>query len=192
MDRRHFFKSGLNNATKTAVQQADKAAQQRVNWIRPPFALAELDFLLACTRCHACIDACPHQVIFPLSAKLGLQTVNTPALDLTHQACLLCNDWPCVSACEPAALSPPPAAKKDDDEVPDTCPPLASAHIDTDHCIAYLGMECGACNDSCPVEGALFWVKTRPFIDLNLCVGCGQCRQACIYDPKAIKLACLR
>ena len=106
MDRRSFFKSLGNKATQTVVEQLDKrATKQAGRWIRPPYALAELDFLLACSRCGACTEACPHGVVFPLSPHLGPEVVGTPALDLLNRACQLCHDWPCVQACEPGALA---------------------------------------------------------------------------------------
>ena len=69
----------------------------------PPFAVDELDFLLACTRCDKCIEACPHDVLFKLPARTGLQAAGTPAMDLLNRGCHLCRDWPCVAACEPDA-----------------------------------------------------------------------------------------
>jgi ferredoxin len=62
--------------------------------------------------------------------------------------------------------------------------------IDTETCLPYLGPECGACADSCPVPGALRWEGgLRPVIDDEICTGCALCRQACILDPKAIGIA---
>lgn len=102
MDRRDFFRRGLGKATEVAVKVVDKRASEKAKkWIRPPHSLPELDFLLACTRCDACIEACPHNVIFPLAARLGADVASTPALDLLKKGCHLCDDWPCVNVCEP-------------------------------------------------------------------------------------------
>jgi len=168
-----------------------KAAQVHVTrraarWIRPPFALDELEFLLACTRCGACIDACPHQVIFPLSARLGARVAGTPALDLLNKGCHLCAAWPCVAACDPGALKRPEAAPAEP-----ALPRVAVAKVDTNTCLPYLGPECGACAESCPVPGALCWEQSRPRIDPGKCVGCGLCREACILEQKAIHVASL-
>lgn len=71
MDRREFFKRGIGKATEAAVKEVDaRVAARASHWIRPPFAQAELEFLLACTRCNACIEACEYAVIFSLSARL--------------------------------------------------------------------------------------------------------------------------
>lgn len=183
MDRRSFFKTMVDKASKTAIQAVDAHVNMRAShWIRPPYALDELEFLLACTRCDKCIEACPHDTIFKLPSRLGAQVIGTPAMDLINKACYLCNDWPCVEACEPNALIYP---EQESNEV-ESLPHIAHVEINTQTCLPYLGPECGACESSCPVPGALKWDMTKPFIDSELCAGCGLCREACIVEPKAV------
>ncbi|MDH3527479.1 MAG: hypothetical protein OEN52_08940 [Gammaproteobacteria bacterium] len=56
MDRRQFFRRALRKTGETLVNQAESQLNSRAaHWIRPPFALDELEFLLACTRCNVCI-----------------------------------------------------------------------------------------------------------------------------------------
>lgn len=185
MDRRTFFKTGFEKITRTAVKTIEDRVEQRATrWIRPPFALDELDFLVNCTRCSACIEACPHQVIFPLSARLGATVTATPALDLLNKGCHLCADWPCVTACEPGALKLP-----DETDGAPAPPTLAQVTIDARRCLPFQGPECGACDGSCPVSGALTFVLTKPVIEPERCTGCGLCREACILEPKAIEIA---
>lgn len=186
MDRRTFFRRGLKQLGEEVAKQAMHRAERRAGrWIRPPFALDELEFLLACTRCRACIEACPQHVIFPLSARCGASVMGTPALDLLNRGCHLCADWPCVAACEPAALRRPGDAQ-------DAAPRLASVWIEPRHCLPYQGPECGACAGSCPVPDALQWQGARPHIDPARCVGCALCHEACIVQPKAIGVAALQ
>lgn len=180
MDRRDFFRRGIGKATEAAVKTVDKKVVDRAkNWIRPPFAAAELDFLLACTRCNACIEACPHGVIFPLAARLGADVVNTPALDLLKKGCQLCEDWPCVNACETSAL-----VREEGDNVKK----FASAEINESLCLPYSGPECGACVYLCPVENALVLKQEKPVINKEKCIGCALCRQACVVEEKAINI----
>ena len=189
MDRRGFFKLGLQNVTKVAVHLADEAVTRRAShWIRPPFALAELEFLLACTRCDKCLEACPHDVIFKLPARLGAQVVGTPAMDLLNKGCHLCDDWPCVTACEPEALQLPAP----EEEAGRPLPKLAQAAIDTSSCLPYQGPECGACKPACPVPGAMTWDVEKPVINPAACTGCGLCREACIVEPGAVNIASLQ
>ncbi len=186
--RRGFFRQVAHKTGEKLVQQADsRVAHRAAHWIRPPYALDELEFLLACTRCNACIEACPQQTIFPLPARLGVQFAGTPALDLINRSCHLCEGWPCVSACEPGALLLPEV----DEGKPLPAPKLARAEIDTGQCLPWQGPECGACAASCPQPGALKWENWRPVIDAELCVGCGQCREACIVEPRAIRISSL-
>ena len=69
MDRREFFRAGGRKAAEVVVRLADERATQRAKqWLRPPYAKPELEFLLSCTRCDACMAACPHEVIHPAGA----------------------------------------------------------------------------------------------------------------------------
>ncbi len=187
--RRDFFRLGAQKAAQVACRLAgDKAARRAQNWFRPPFAADELEFLLACTRCDKCIEACDYGVLFKLPARLGIPVVGTPAMDLLNRGCRMCPDWPCVKACEPEALRLPgrggataPARAK-----------LADVRIDPDTCLPYAGPECGACAHACPVPGALEWLDgVKPVINQERCTGCALCREACIVEPKAVKVSAL-
>ncbi len=188
MNRRDLFKQAATKVARLAVKEASmRATVHATRWIRPPYALDELEFLLACTRCGECTHACPHEVIFPLSARLGAQVAATPALDLLDHGCRLCDDWPCVNACKSGALELPEA--NDGEAIPP--PRLATAAVNTVTCLAYLGPECGACASSCPCPGAMIWEQEKPRIDPETCTGCGMCREACIVEPKAIEIGSL-
>jgi len=203
LDRRTFFTRGAGKAARAVTTHAeDQARKNAARWIRPPFAIEELDFLLACDRCAECIDACPHHVIFPLASKLGIKVYATPAMDLLNQGCHLCEDWPCVQACTKGALKHPvnepddkPENKEDNnpDKAPDKAPEqrklpvLAMVSINEEACLPYSGPECGAC-DICPVQGAMAWAMQKPVINSQLCTGCALCREACIVEPKAITI----
>lgn len=183
ISRRSFFSSLIRKTTDFAVRVADAQIDvQQTDWIRPPFALGELQFLLACTRCGACVKACPHGTILPLASRHGLRVAGTPVLDLQNKACHLCADWPCVAACEPGALKLP----VQEDAGASLLPRLADATMDSQACLPYIGPECGACASSCPVAGALLWKQGKPCIVPQLCVGCALCREACIVEPKAV------
>ncbi len=194
LDRRNFFRLGVQKAAKAAIGAAEgRIIQKASRYIRPPFAINEIDFLVKCTRCDSCIEACPHGTIFPLSTRLGIEVASTPALDLTNGACHLCEGWPCVVACKPEALKIPEKEVPDDEieeeqyETPPQ-PHLAEVHINRDICLPYMGPECGVCGSVCPVPGAIIWDLTRPQIDMKLCTGCALCRQSCITEPKAIAI----
>ncbi len=203
MDRREFFRRSAGKAAQVVTEHVgDKLRREAAHWIRPPFALDELDFLLACTRCKACIEACEYQVIFSLPARRGAQVAGTPVMDLLNRGCRLCEDWPCVEACEAGALKRPQAetgaesetgieAETEADAQRDDWPKLARVSIDEKACLPYAGPECGACRGSCPIDGALIWQGERPRIDGENCSGCGLCREACIVEPRAVRIQSL-
>ncbi len=190
LKRRDLLKLGARKTAGAAAHLAGiKAAWAAENWLRPPFALDELAFELTCTRCDKCIEACEHGVLFKLPARFGLHVAGTPAMDLAKRGCHMCEDWPCVAACEPNALAMAVAqvAPEEDGRQPPPMPKLASVAIDTKACLPYLGPECGACAHSCPVPGALLWPDgIKPVIDPDACTGCALCREACIAEPKAV------
>jgi ferredoxin-type protein NapG len=169
MQRRDFLTFGFNKL-------APKAAP--ITWIRPPFAVSEDQFLLSCSRCHDCVDACPHGVLILLPAVAGLKACDTPVMTLDRFGCHLCTDWPCVSACTTGSLQPADTPH----------PPLALAQLDAAACLPYAGPECGACAGSCPVPNGLIWDGPKPVITSS-CIGCGLCREACIVSPKAIYIS---
>ena len=68
-------------------------------------------------------------------------------------------------------------------------PRLAIASADPGQCLPYMGPECGACRDSCPVSGAMVWEMEKPRIEITRCTGCGLCREACIQDPSAVHIS---
>jgi len=143
-------------------------------WPRPPGAIPERAFLAACTRCEDCITACPHGAIGRLPAAAG-RAEETPAMDTSRAPCHLCEDLPCIAACETGALVPVPR-----EEIL-----LGAAWIEQSKCFAFQGPECGACAPACPV-GALTMSGTLPAIDPDVCNGCGLCRAACPVFGKAI------
>ncbi len=194
MSRRAFFSRGAEKVAESTAQiLAKKAEENAAHWIRPPFAIDEINFLLSCTRCDACIQACPHEVIFPLPARLGAQVVATPVMDLLNRSCHLCEDWPCVTACDTQALTIPDNDIDKDNIEKDVAgaeakphrPKIARVFINTQTCMPYNGPECGACA-ICPVPGAMIWDREKPIINDDICTGCALCREACIVEPKAI------
>ena len=189
MNRREFIRLGARKTVEVTAQLArQRLTVESETWLRPPFAETELRFLLDCTRCDKCIEACDYDVLFKLPESKGRQVSGTPAMNLLNVGCHMCEDWPCVRACEPHALKFPDGH----DEGPQTPPKLARAWIDTSTCLPYLGPECGACGHACPVPGALEWEDgVRPVINEKDCTGCALCREACIADPKAIKVSVL-
>lgn len=176
--RRDFLRGILNKAGNLAAEEAQRHLPRAAPpFIRPPGAVQESEFLALCTQCGDCVTACPHDTVFLLSESRGV-AAQTPALDLLQQACHLCEDFPCIAACEPEALRP----------VDVETVRFARIQIDRATCLPYRGPECGVCVAVCPVPGALILEGTLPVIDADVCTGCSVCRQACVVTPSAISV----
>jgi len=180
--RRRFIKESVLSIAKTAreyVKHRDAPPEQeaptwRTDWLRPPGAVEETLFHERCTRCADCIESCPYESI----AKSPVD--GFPVILADEEPCRLCDDFPCIAACETEALLPVP-------ERGYVRMGLAEmAHRD---CTASQG--CHACVSRCPT-GALVMDFGSLKVDVvaRQCVGCGLCEQVCrtVNDRIAIKV----
>lgn len=128
--------------------------------IRPFGALAESDFLDACTGCGDCVSECPEAII--LTGDGGF-----PSVDLSQNGCTFCGD--CIDACETGAL------------VADQPWPWAAVFAKT--CLSETGVQCRACQDHCDARAIDFQQmsggRATPKLDALLCTGCGFCVAPC-------------
>jgi ferredoxin-type protein NapG len=145
------------------------------DFIRPPGACGELEFLTSCSRCGKCQEICPEQSItlFPLND--GAKLVNTPFLNLNESPCTFC--LKCIDVCPTDALSLETFQKK---------PQLGYVKVEPANCLAYKNVMCDYCVRACPVEGALRIEKGVPVVSKDNCTGCGQCISSCIGDGTAL------
>lgn len=129
---------------------------------RPPWALDEAAFLDRCTRCDACVKACPTRIL--VNGDGGF-----PMVDFAQGECTFCGE--CVRHCEPAALTPEAGE-----------PWLLKAQIGAG-CIAHQGVECRVCGESCPTGAIRFRLQrggvAQPDLNLERCNGCGACFAPC-------------
>lgn len=180
-ERRRRWLRGLLPMGAEAVGRvvAERVARHVPPRRRPPGALAEPLFLAACTRCMACIEACPHRSIFTLAEHVGLGA-GTPVMVPDERPCHLCTDLPCVTACEPGALRLEYVAEHS----------MGTVRVDPVACLPFRGPECGACAGYCPTEQPALRIRlNKPVIDAALCVGCGLCLPHCPSHPRALSLA---
>ncbi len=142
---------------------------------RPPGAVAETQFLAGCTRCDACVAACPYQAITKVPPRMG-SLAGTPTILADAQACWMCHDFPCIAACEPGVLVA---------SVPKI---MGTARITEHLCLAHHGTTCTVCSERCPVPGALDVQAGKPTVVEDLCTGCGVCRYVCPAPENAVLL----
>lgn len=168
--------NALNDAERRATEHATETGRHGVfPLLRPPHAVAEPLFLSGCTRCRACLEACPHGAIVPAPARFRA-AAGTPMIDPITQPCLLCEDTPCVTACEPKVLRSDLPLR------------MGTARINVVTCLAHLGSFCSVCAEHCPVEGAIEVRGGRPTIDARACIGCGVCQHVCPAPENAVLL----
>lgn len=131
--------------------------------VRPPWALAEQDFLSTCTRCAECLPVCPSQILRKGDGAY-------PVVDFSVGECTFCGA--CLDACVPRAL------RKVEGGVPWT---LAASLGET--CLALRHVECRVCGEMCG-SGAIRFVfqagsVARPVLYPEKCNGCGACSAPC-------------
>ena len=179
-DRRDVLKQGLEQWLGSLIEQAEERIVRK-RFVRPPGAIAEVAFLAACTRCNACVEACPPRAIRTAATGEGF-AAGTPHLEVELQPCIACPEMPCATACPTGALVVPErkwAGYK-----------LHVLELVPERCVTFSGVTCRACADSCPVGPAALAMDGdgHPVIKAEGCVGCGVCVRACITSPSSFKL----
>ncbi|OPX23444.1 MAG: hypothetical protein B1H04_03700 [Planctomycetales bacterium 4484_123] len=174
--RRGFFREALAGILAPLVELlGDRLARAGLvpapgrdsRRLRPPGALAGPAFERLCTRCGRCEAACP-------AGAITMKPL--PGIDPSVQACLLCEELPCVAACEAGALQPVPREQA----------AMGVAVWDPAACLLTGGEECGLCRHACPLEGVIAIENGRVVVDGGACAGCGCCQMVCPARPKAI------
>ena len=183
MDRRAFFKFGISKSKEVAFDIAKIGLKMKFKrtMIRPPGALPEEQFLLACTRCGDCKSACPYEAIHLVESFTAGVVSQTPFIDPYYKACHYCEDMPCIKACTPKALKQTENVKLK----------IATARVNIKHCLVSQGQRCDYCFKSCPsgIRAISKNSNGTPTIDPDLCVGCGKCAYICVSQTgKAIEL----
>ena len=140
---------------------------------RPPGAIAEAEFLAACTKCGECIEACPHDAIALSSSRLRVGA-RTPVIQPLGAPCRMCPDTPCIAACAPRALRKEQPLR------------MAEARIQPWACLAHQGTFCSVCREQCPVPGAIEVEAGKPRIIESICTGCGVCQHVCPAPENAV------
>lgn len=180
--RRDFLKDSVLSVAKAAQEFAKESEEKtaspapvlRTDWLRPPGAVEERDFLDRCTKCGDCIDACDPGAIVCHAGD------GTPVIFADQSPCRLCEDFPCIAACATEALQPVGGVS----EVQ-----MGTAVVTQRVCTA--GQGCHACVSTCPTDAlAMDFGELRLTVQAEQCVGCGICEQVCktVNDQRAIRV----
>jgi len=163
--------------------------------IRPPGALEENKFLNRCVRCGNCMKVCPTNGLQPVSLESGLSGLWTPQLVPEIGYCEYnCNL--CGNVCPTDAIPRLEVKKKQKMR-------LGLAKINRNLCLPWKKKkECIVCEEHCPIPDKAIKLKKeriegktvlRPYIDMELCNGCGICVTKCPTRPlRSIKIFAIR
>ena len=147
-------------------------------FLRPPGALPEEDFLQTCTASGRCIESCPVAAIKPAWSDDPLKD-RRPVIEARSQACVVCQDLSCMSACPSGALQPMSA----------NAIRMGEAIVSESTCVRSEGEDCQICVDKCPLGPLAIDIPDlggEVVVHTDGCVGCGVCEMYCPTDPKAI------
>ena len=148
--------------------------------ILPPGARTSDQFAALCSRCYACVNACPTDVLrvsAPLDRPLG-QWFH-PELDTNRSYCEeRCNQ--CTQVCPTGAIMPLTMDEKRRRTV-------GTAHVVRDICLAWADRQyCTVCTDCCPYNAVVADEADdgipEPKVNARVCRGCGICQVRCPAD----------
>ncbi len=136
--------------------------------VRPPGSLGESDLDAGCTRCEACLDACPEAILVKGGGGL-------PVVDFERGGCTFCGA--CAEACEAGVIFKASGWPR-------------RAQI-SDACLEPQGVTCRVCETSCDEAAFRFrpMVGGRSSVTVldDRCTGCGACVSVCPADAITIK-----
>lgn len=155
--------------------------------LRPPgVGEADASFVDKCIKCGQCLKVCVTNGLQPTVFESGVDGLWSPRLIPRIGECEFeCNL--CGQVCPTGAIPELPLAEKKQFQI-------GMAHIDKMRCIPYItNHNCTVCEEHCPTEDKAIKMTTgariddfgnefeqlKPYIEENLCIGCGTCERVC-------------
>ncbi len=205
VSRRRLIESALAGAMLFPMMRSTIASKTSPQYrvIRPPGSLAEEAFLRRCIKCGECMKVCPTNAIQPALFEAGFEGIWTPILinriGYCEYNCVLCS-----RVCPTGAITPLTIEKKLGRGAGQRPLKIGTAFYDRGRCLPWaMNIDCIVCEEVCPTSPKAIWFQTlavelrdgtmkklkRPYVDPNLCIGCGICETKCpIRDNAAIRI----
>ena len=196
LSRRSFLGAGIAALLSSGLFAITGINPTKTNRrIRPPGSLIEDNFLEHCIRCEECVRICATsggclQMSFLESGLAGMLTpIAKYRLGYCEYNCNLCGQ-----ICPTKAIQPLELAEKQEWK-------MGTAFFLQDRCIPYrLNQDCLVCEEHCPLPEKAIKLTAKeyidpetgtkrmihyPYIDSDLCTGCGICENKCPLEGEA-------
>jgi MauM/NapG family ferredoxin protein len=149
--------------------------------LRPPGSVPEDEFVKRCVRCSECVKVCPNGALQPAMAEAGASGFWTPVLVPRINYCTEACDA-CGRVCPTHAIEQFSIKEK-------KWLFIGTAVIDRSRCLEWNSDKtCLVCDEQCTYK-AVYWDEVdgerRPFVNDQVCVGCGICEKKCPVGPEA-------
>jgi len=201
INRRRLLETGVASLIFLPMMKISLSGENKAHAevIRPPGSLEERDFQKRCIKCSECMRVCPTNVIQPALLEGGFTGLWSPILinriGYCEYNCVLCGQ-----VCPTGAIREITVREKTGKGDYKKPVKIGTAFFDRGLCLPWaMNRECIVCEEVCPTSPKAIWFKTeeittrdgikkrlkRPFLDPELCTGCGACEHKCPVKGRA-------
>jgi MauM/NapG family ferredoxin protein len=170
----------------TLTGAGDKGFVYPVAFVRPPGAVPESEFLVACIRCGLCMRVCPSNGLQPATSNAGAN------VGAEFSPILVSRRGACEPDCNLCGLICPTGAIRELSLQEKRWAKIGTAVVHQGRCVAWSAdKSCMVCQEVCPFAAINIVQRAdrqypAPVVNANRCYGCGYCEQHCPTKLAAI------